>query len=793
MKTKLLPCLVAACGVASGAFAQNAPVETHRLDAKSQPPINLNVPDLSSWQATSPDGVKLSANNTNILRDGKTFPMTAGEFHPQRYPRELWEREILKIKAGGLNSISCYFFWTLLEPRPGVFDFTGSNEIRHFLELCKKHDMPVFPRIGPFNNSEILGGGLPTWIFGMPFKERSNDPGYLERVKMYFDALGKEMEGMMWQDGGPVFMIQVENELGVAPNHWQTAYRYGASQEHRGPEDPAEYAAHYQKLRELAIDAGMNPPFFALTAWGKGVREKMPKTNFIYGFGGYMYLGPPSKENSPLTQLSPLPFTDVPAPAIWCELGSGRPSGPRIVIEPPVNATESTGMSRVGASRSVFCGWYMYHGGTNPMHPDFGFAPKTDILLQLSYDFHAPISEFGVRRADYYRLRPMHQTILNFGQTFADGAVVFDDPVVKAEEDKLRVSARRGDTDGGAVFLLHYGNMKPLSDRQAAIELTTLSGDLRIPASGSIGLKNGDFAILPFNLDLGKGIKLISSTAQLCGRLDHAGTDVIFGTTIRDQDAEFVLTLPTGAKVTTSGKSEQRDGKTIVVVKPGMDAHVTVTLADGKKSVMLVPLPKEAIRHSVEAVVRGQKTYLISDQDIVVDGDTIRLTSTKTPDFSLLAYPPLKLKNGQPDGSDGLFQRTKVSVPARKIQPEITKVSGQKWLVKLPASAFDGLNDIYADIKFQGLICRLFDQRTGLPVAEWPSKGNMPFQVDLGRFRETLAGPGIVFLATPDEGKAEPTMTEDGMTIDEKRDGQETGAINSITLQPEYVANLDAL
>jgi beta-galactosidase len=790
--TKLLCILTAVGGTISAALAENPPVEVHRLDARSQPPINLNEPDLSSWQATSPSGIKFSANNTNILRDGQTFPVTAGEFHPQRNPRELWEDSILKMKAGGLNAISCYFFWTFLEPRPGVFDFSGNNDIRHFLELCRQHDMLVFPRIGPFNNSEILGGGLPTWIFGMPFRERSNDPGYFERVKMYFEALGKEMEGTMWQDGGPVFIVQVENELGVAPNHWQTIYRYGASLEHRGPEDPAEYAAHYLKLREMAIGAGIDPPFFTLTAWGEGVGEKMPKSGFLYGFGGYMYLGPPEEKNSPLTLLSPLPFTEVPAPAIWYELGSGRPSGPRIVIEPPVNATESTCMSRLGASRSSFCGWYLYHGGTNPLHPDFGFSAKMDFLLQLSYDFHAPISEFGVRRPDYYRLRPMHQTILNFGQTFADGPVVFDDPVVKVEDDKLRVSVRRGDGDGGAVFLLHYGNFRPLSNRQAAIDLQTPGGNLRIPRTGSIGLTNGDFAILPYNLDLGSGVKLLTSTAQLCGRLEHGDTEVIFGTTIRDQEAEFVFRLPPGAKVESSGKIESTGDETIVVVKPAMDARVEITLADGRNSILLVPLPKEAVRHSVEATLNGQKTYLISDQDIVVDGNTIRLTSTKTADFTLLAYPPLNLEGGQPNGTDGLFQRTKVSVPVRKPQLKITEVSDQKRLVQMPVSEFDGLHDIYADVKFEGLICRVFDQKTGLPVAEWPSKGNMPFEINLSRFRDVLAGPGLVFYATPDEGQGEQAMTADGMTIDEKRQGELSGAINAITIRPEYVASLEA-
>jgi len=91
-----------------------------------------------------------------------------GEFHPQRFPAEFWEEEILKMKAGGLNTIASYWFWTLIEPRPGKFDFTGNNDIRRFLDLCKKHDMLVFARIGPFYNAETLCGGLPPGFSGCP-------------------------------------------------------------------------------------------------------------------------------------------------------------------------------------------------------------------------------------------------------------------------------------------------------------------------------------------------------------------------------------------------------------------------------------------------------------------------------------------------------------------------------------------------------------------------------------------------------------------------------------------------
>jgi beta-galactosidase len=767
-----------------------AEIEVHSFDVSTPPLQNLAAPDLAHWRATSPAGVTLSANKVHLLRDGKPMPVAAGEFHPQRYPVEYWEEAILEMKAGGLNVIGSYWFWTFIEPRPGKFDFTGNNDIRRFLALCQKHGMLAFTRIGPFYNAEILCGGLPPWIFGMPFVERSNDPAYLERVKLYYTALGEQMKGMMWQDGGPVHMVQVENELGGAANSWRMVFRYGAGEEHRGPKDPAEFTRHYERLRELSIGAGINPPFFAATGWGDA-QEKLPKTNFVFGHGGYMNLARTGNANHPLTAMQPNPvFLDPPVPVAFIELGAAG-SGARIgnVPQPPVENAECTALARLGSSRSLMIGWYMYHGGSDPLHPDYGFSPKSDNFPLISYDYHAPLSEYGLPRPAYYHVRPLHQTLLNFAATFAGGAVNFDTPVVRAAENRLRVSVRQGAADGGAIILLHYGNVKPLSDRQAAIELKTASGALRIPTTGSIDLKNGDFALLPFNVDLGHGVKLISATAQLCGRIENQNDDVIFCTSIRDQAAEFVLELPEGATLATSGRQEIRAGKTIAVITPTLDAGISVSLKNGQR-LLLALLPKDAIRHSVEAEIRGQKTYLISDQDFVVDGNTVKFTSIQTNKFTLLAYPPVKWSGGQAAGVAGLFQRTTLQVPSREIHPEIKKVNPQKWLVKLPATEFENLNDIYAAVDFQGLVCRIFDQQSGLLVADQLGAKDLIWQVGLKRFRQTLAGPGIVFYANRDDGALARSVSADGMTLDETSETGKVAKLVSMTFLPEYQAAL---
>jgi len=128
-------------------FTDEAPIS---FDIRNIPVPNSDAPHLKEMGATSPDGVTLSANQSVILKDGKPMPLAMGEIHPQRYPAEYWEEAILEMKAGGLNAIAGYWFWAFIEPQRDVFDFTGTNNVRYFMELCKKHDMMVFPRIGPF-------------------------------------------------------------------------------------------------------------------------------------------------------------------------------------------------------------------------------------------------------------------------------------------------------------------------------------------------------------------------------------------------------------------------------------------------------------------------------------------------------------------------------------------------------------------------------------------------------------------------------------------------------------------
>ncbi len=777
--------IVALAGLLGAIPAAHAEIEMHRFDVTNSPKPELANPKIVMGPGKSPTGGTLSATQVYLTLDGKPLALTMGEFHPQRYPREYWEEAIMEMKAGGLNAIAAYFFWNYVEVKPGSFDFTGNNDFRTFTELCKKHDVLLCARIGPFVNGEILCGSMPPWIFGMPLVERSNDPMWLKFVGRWYEKLGEQLKGLYWKDGGPIFMVQVENEVGNAPNAWAMVYRYGAAEENRGPPTKEEFVKYYQNLRNMALKAGIDPTYYTMTGWrALGIPDE-----FIFGLGGYMYLGKPGKENSGLTTIGGVVWSNLAEgkPLIFVELGAaGSPARTAWVARPPVESAISTAVSRLGASDSITCGWYMYHGGTNPLHPLWGWGAKNDTLSLMSYDYNAPLSEYGVPRPAYYDLRPFHHTLLNFSHTFADGAVVVADPKVKSDDDRLRASVRMGTQDGGMVFMLHYGNVNPLSDRSAAFELQTPSGPLRIPSQGGIQLKNGDCALLPFNLDLGDNVKLLTSTAQLHSTIVNGNDTLIVCSTLRDQTAELVFTLPTGAKLETSGQATTAAQRTVVSITPGLDAHITITLAGGKR-LLLAPLSANMVRHAVEATIKGQKRYLISDEDIAVDRDRVRLTSTVAREFSLLSYPAVTWKEGVAEPKTGFFGRAKISVAPIEIKAEVQKTLPRKWVLKLPAKAFAGLNDIYCDVDFDGLICRGFDLSTGLPVAEQLNDYQTQWQLGLKRFKGVLADQGIVLVVNGDDGKTKSEAGADTMVLDEKRSGGTVAMLKGLNFRPEYL------
>lgn len=206
--------IVFACLLGAPAFAisQSTPSNLIEINAR-RPALAPQRSDFRGGTSLSPSGHVIGVNDRYLTLDSKPWLPVMGEFHFSRYPEADWEEEILKMKAGGVQIIASYIFWNHVEEVEGTFNWTGQRSLRHFVELCRKHDMYFFVRVGPWAHGESRYGGLPDWVIKKS-TPRTSDPRFLGFVATLYGQVGKQLEGLLWKDGGPVIGVQIENEYG---------------------------------------------------------------------------------------------------------------------------------------------------------------------------------------------------------------------------------------------------------------------------------------------------------------------------------------------------------------------------------------------------------------------------------------------------------------------------------------------------------------------------------------------------------------------------------------------------
>ena len=156
-----------------------------------------------------------TVGDKTFLLNGQPFIVKAAEVHYPRIPRPYWEHRIRMCKALGMNTICIYVFWNIHEQREGEFEFTGQNDVAAFCKLAQKNGMYVIVRPGPYVCAEWEMGGLPWWLLKKKdIRLRERDPYFMERVKIFEQKVGEQLAPLTIQRGGPIIMVQVENEYG---------------------------------------------------------------------------------------------------------------------------------------------------------------------------------------------------------------------------------------------------------------------------------------------------------------------------------------------------------------------------------------------------------------------------------------------------------------------------------------------------------------------------------------------------------------------------------------------------
>ena len=389
--------------------------------------------------SSNPAGHTVTVDRHGVMMDGKYVIPVMGEIHYSRVPREDWRREIRKMRAGGITIVSTYVFWNHHEAEEGRWDWSGNRDLHHFLEVCRDESMPVVLRVGPFCHGEVVQGGFPDWLVRQSlgqepaadgqkaaFKLRSEAPQFIAATERLFSNIYAQSHDMLWKNGGTIIGIQIENEC-------------------RGPWN------YYMRLKQMAVGIGFDLPFYTRTGWPKlngGERDfgqMLPLYgDYADGFWDRVLTDMPGEypqafimKDSRLSSViatealgtnqdTKMEQKDLQYPYLTCELGGGMMPSYHRRINMSGREMMPLAICKLG-SGSNLPGYYMYHGGSNPVVQGHTMAEcqatavtNYNDMPHVSYDFQAPLGEMGQPSAVSFREgRWLHQFLADWGSELA--------------------------------------------------------------------------------------------------------------------------------------------------------------------------------------------------------------------------------------------------------------------------------------------------------------------------------------------------------------------------------------
>lgn len=316
--------------------------------------------------------------------NGQPFKILSGAIHYFRIDPDDWYHSLFNLKALGFNTVETYVPWNAHEPHKGQFDFSGRLDIERFIQTAQSLGLYMIVRPSPFICAEWEFGGLPAWLLEENMRIRSSDPAFIKTVSQYYDRLLGILTRYQVDQGGPILMMQVENEYGS----------YG------------EDKTYLRAVRDLMKEKGVTCPLFTSDGpWRATLRAGTLIEDDVFVTGNFG-----SKASYNFSQMQEF-FDEYGKkwPLMCMEFWDGwftRWKEPVIHRDPEELAEAVHEVLELGSINL-----YMFHGGTN-----FGFMNgcsargTLDLPQVTSYDYGALLNEQGNPTEKYYAVQKMMAT-----------------------------------------------------------------------------------------------------------------------------------------------------------------------------------------------------------------------------------------------------------------------------------------------------------------------------------------------------------------------------------------------
>jgi len=455
----------------------------------------------------------------------------------------------------------------------------------------------------------------------------------------------------------------------------------------------------------------------------------------------------------------------------------------------PPESIEALGLVRV-ANGCNWVGYYMYHGGTNPIgqhsYSNERLHPK------LSYDFQAPLGEYGEIRDSYRYLKVLHLFLNSYGEDLCPMGTLLPEGAesIKPEDvDQLRFCVRASDS-AGFLFVNNFQDHIETRDLEdVSFDISTADGMLRRPSLGSLTVRRNASFILPINQKLGDA-RLSYATLQPLTILRYDDLTHYFYFVPEGLEPEFCFHSDTLRHVSGAQSQKSDQDRTYLAPSIGREFNIDIETAAGQK-LKITTLSRSEAEHLWQAEAWGAERVFYSNADLIFVNSQVEVQITKDTDIDIMVWPAinpaLESKDVLEQVSEDNCTQLHISVPKTEVEIEVDGINDRKHLLRLIVNdPIDELSELFLNINYEGDTGMAFID--GELVADNFNNGQV-WSIGLKRFLPAILEKGLVLVFQPlHKGIIKNVSSQIAGRLE--FEGEEILTIRSMTLVSKYRTQL---